>query len=149
VNALTSGSGRRIIEALRTSTHLLPHHLQLGLEVFFLLRILLLLLKGSEYVTESSPPLFRDLTAALDQHVDDLLSCLTLDERIDFLHQFTPADARLPPPRRGRRRGRGDARVQPRQRAADPCLAVPAGTPSDLDGPGNCSLWADVAPRST
>ena len=51
--------------------------------------------------------------------------------------------ARLPPPRRGRRRGRGDARVQPRQRAAEPCLAVPAGTPSDLDGPGNCS------PRST
>jgi hypothetical protein len=67
VNALTSGSRRRNIEALRTSTYLLPHHLQLGLQVFFLLRILLLLLKGSEYVTESSPPLFRDPTAALDQ----------------------------------------------------------------------------------
>lgn len=95
MNALTSGSGRRNIEALRTSTHLLPHHLRLGLQVFFLLRILLLLLKGSEYVTESLPPLFRDPTAALDQRVDDLLSCLTLDERIAFLHQFAPAVDRL------------------------------------------------------
>lgn len=77
------------------------------------------------------------------------------DGQVDFVPLGTAEGpprvrhARLPPPRRGRRRGRGDARVQPRQRAAEPCLAVPAGTPSDLDGPGNCSLWADVAPRST
>ncbi|MDQ0605317.1 beta-glucosidase-like glycosyl hydrolase [Streptomyces canus] len=63
------------------------------------------------------------------------------------LHEYDMRAFRRPV--EARRRGRGDARAQPRQWAAEPCLAVPAGTPSDLDGPGNRSLWTDVAPRPT
>ncbi|WP_156723762.1 glycoside hydrolase family 3 protein [Streptomyces apocyni] len=42
-----------------------------------------------------SPPPFRDPELPFDQRVDDLLSRLTLDERIGLLHQFTPAVERL------------------------------------------------------
>ncbi|MCT2590079.1 glycoside hydrolase family 3 C-terminal domain-containing protein [Streptomyces sp. N2-109] len=43
---------------------------------------------------ESSPP-FRDPELSFDRRIDDLLSRLTLDERIALLHQFTPGVARL------------------------------------------------------
>ncbi|MGW6055671.1 glycoside hydrolase family 3 C-terminal domain-containing protein [Streptomyces sp. NPDC055189] len=41
------------------------------------------------------PPPFRDPELPLDQRVDDLLSRLTVSERIALLHQFTPAVERL------------------------------------------------------
>ncbi|MFD4570025.1 glycoside hydrolase family 3 C-terminal domain-containing protein [Streptomyces sp. NPDC058467] len=41
------------------------------------------------------PPAFRDARLPLAKRVDDLLTRLTLDERIAFLHQFTPAVERL------------------------------------------------------
>ncbi|WP_447041256.1 glycoside hydrolase family 3 C-terminal domain-containing protein [Streptomyces sp. DSM 118878] len=45
-------------------------------------------------MTESPPP-FRDPGLPLDKRVDDLLSRLTTDERVAFLHQFAPAVDRL------------------------------------------------------
>lgn len=48
--------------------------------------------------------------------------------------------ARLPRDRRGGLRRRGDARVQPGQRPSQPCLAVPARAPADLDRPGAAGL---------
>ncbi|GAA3093529.1 glycoside hydrolase family 3 C-terminal domain-containing protein [Streptomyces rectiviolaceus] len=43
----------------------------------------------------ASPPPFRDPELPLDQRVDDLLSRLTIRERIALLHQFAPAVERL------------------------------------------------------
>ncbi|MFD0317577.1 glycoside hydrolase family 3 C-terminal domain-containing protein [Streptomyces flavalbus] len=46
----------------------------------------------------STPPLrhpFRDRTLPFAKRVDDLLSRLTLDEKVSFLHQFAPAVERL------------------------------------------------------
>ncbi|MEU8890533.1 glycoside hydrolase family 3 C-terminal domain-containing protein [Streptomyces sp. NPDC048442] len=42
-----------------------------------------------------TPPPFRDLRLPVAKRVDDLLSQLTLDEKIGFLHQFAPAVERL------------------------------------------------------
>ncbi|MFF3377891.1 glycoside hydrolase family 3 C-terminal domain-containing protein [Streptomyces sp. NPDC002680] len=44
--------------------------------------------------TPSSPP-FRDPQLPTAKRIDDLLSRLTLDERVAFLHQFAPAVERL------------------------------------------------------
>ncbi|MGW1534732.1 glycoside hydrolase family 3 C-terminal domain-containing protein [Streptomyces aureus] len=44
--------------------------------------------------TPSTPP-FRDASLPFAKRIDDLLSRLTLDERIAFLHQFVPAVERL------------------------------------------------------
>jgi len=44
--------------------------------------------------TPSSPP-FRDPQLPTAKRIDDLLSRLTLDERVAFLHQFSPAVERL------------------------------------------------------
>jgi beta-glucosidase len=48
-------------------------------------------------VTAPTPPTppFRDPQTPVAQRVDDLLSRLTLDEKIGFLHQFTPGVDRL------------------------------------------------------
>ncbi|MDX2294195.1 MULTISPECIES: glycoside hydrolase family 3 C-terminal domain-containing protein [Streptomyces] len=45
--------------------------------------------------TPSTPPPFRDRHLSIAKRVDDLLSRLTLDEKIGFLHQFAPAVERL------------------------------------------------------
>ncbi|MEU1021445.1 hypothetical protein ABZ366_04905, partial [Streptomyces sp. NPDC005904] len=45
-------------------------------------------------MTESPPP-FRDPGLVPDQRVDDLLSRLTVDERVALLHQCAPAIGRL------------------------------------------------------
>ncbi|MGW0533247.1 glycoside hydrolase family 3 C-terminal domain-containing protein [Streptomyces sp. NPDC003032] len=45
-------------------------------------------------MTESPPP-FRDPGLVPDKRVDDLLSRLTVDERVTLLHQFAPAVDRL------------------------------------------------------
>ncbi|WP_394428993.1 glycoside hydrolase family 3 C-terminal domain-containing protein [Streptomyces sp. SGAir0957] len=42
-----------------------------------------------------NPPLRPEATAPADKRVDDLLTTLTLDERIALLHQFTPAVERV------------------------------------------------------
>ncbi|OSP40227.1 sugar hydrolase, partial [Streptomyces sp. 13-12-16] len=44
--------------------------------------------------TPPTPP-FRDTTLSFAKRIDDLLSRLTLDEKIGFLHQFAPAVERL------------------------------------------------------
>ncbi|WP_217130187.1 glycoside hydrolase family 3 protein [Streptomyces sp. AC558_RSS880] len=44
--------------------------------------------------TPPTPP-FRDTTLPFAKRIDDLLSRLTLDEKIGFLHQFAPAVERL------------------------------------------------------
>lgn len=44
--------------------------------------------------TPHTPP-FRDRRLPFAKRIDDLLSRLTLDEKIGFLHQFTPAVERL------------------------------------------------------
>ncbi|MFI1419006.1 glycoside hydrolase family 3 C-terminal domain-containing protein [Streptomyces sp. NPDC020731] len=44
--------------------------------------------------TPPTPP-FRDTTLSFAKRIDDLLSRLTLDEKIGFLHQFGPAVERL------------------------------------------------------
>ena len=48
-------------------------------------------------MTEQTPPTppFRDQQLPFAKRIDDLLSRLTLDERVAFLHQFTPAVERL------------------------------------------------------
>lgn len=48
-------------------------------------------------MTEPTPPAlpFRDRHLPFAKRIDDLLSRLTLDEKISFLHQFTPAVERL------------------------------------------------------
>ncbi|GHH16430.1 glycoside hydrolase family 3 C-terminal domain-containing protein [Streptomyces lanatus] len=48
-------------------------------------------------MTEQTPPTppFRDQRLPFAKRIDDLLSRLTLDEKIGFLHQFTPAVERL------------------------------------------------------
>ncbi|MFE5656048.1 glycoside hydrolase family 3 C-terminal domain-containing protein [Streptomyces sp. NPDC056517] len=45
--------------------------------------------------TPHTPPPFRDPQLPFAKRIDDLLSRLTLDEKIDFLHQFAPAVERL------------------------------------------------------
>ncbi|MCZ9342484.1 hypothetical protein NGM37_32475, partial [Streptomyces sp. TRM76130] len=44
--------------------------------------------------TPPTPP-FRDPRTPVAERVDDLLSRLTLDEKIGFLHQFAPGVDRL------------------------------------------------------
>lgn len=48
-------------------------------------------------MTASPPPTppFRDLRLPFAKRVDDLLSRLTRDEKVSFLHQFAPAVERL------------------------------------------------------
>ncbi|MFI9154674.1 glycoside hydrolase family 3 C-terminal domain-containing protein [Streptomyces sp. NPDC053367] len=48
-------------------------------------------------MTASTPPAppFRDTHLPLAKRIDDLLSRLTLDEKVSFLHQFVPAVERL------------------------------------------------------
>ncbi|GHI03508.1 sugar hydrolase [Streptomyces cellostaticus] len=45
--------------------------------------------------TPHTPPPFRDPQLPFAKRIDDLLSRLTLDEKIGFLHQFAPAVERL------------------------------------------------------
>ncbi|WP_128436107.1 glycoside hydrolase family 3 C-terminal domain-containing protein [Streptomyces cyaneus] len=45
--------------------------------------------------TPHTPPPFRDQRLPFAKRIDDLLSRLTLDEKIGFLHQFAPAVERL------------------------------------------------------
>ncbi|KOT34357.1 sugar hydrolase [Streptomyces caelestis] len=53
--------------------------------------------RGELHVTAQTPPTppFRDTTLSFAKRIDDLLSRLTLDEKIGFLHQFAPAVERL------------------------------------------------------
>ncbi|OLZ74375.1 sugar hydrolase [Streptomyces sp. IMTB 2501] len=45
--------------------------------------------------TPHTPPPFRDPQLPFTKRIDDLLSRLTLDEKVGFLHQFAPAVERL------------------------------------------------------
>ncbi|KOU59262.1 sugar hydrolase [Streptomyces sp. MMG1533] len=53
--------------------------------------------QGDPHVTAQTPPTtpFRDPRLPFAKRIDDLLSRLTLDEKVGFLHQFAPAVERL------------------------------------------------------